>query len=398
MKKMTNAHISNFRSCLKTDLQFKENLTALIGLNGEGKTNILCAVHSLSKIDTYRHRHHTAKILDGNPHSTIEVKLDLDDVVVDVRAEIYFDLGDHPEHVNYSEISFKTSRLKEWLPIETFLVEYSDFFDREDFDGFLKRVTRREIGQKEIKHLDLKKAIIKYLHSISYYSATHFSDPSNSPVSLELENGDYARRYNHSRHEKFIKDLHQAHKQGAPFEKFLNFVGPRGLSLVQDIDFKEYSAPSSTYMVQVGGDLKTVERDKTVLVPSVTIDNLRLSFNQLSEGTFKTLALVFYILNDKNDLLIIEEPEVCVHHGLLSSLIELIKVQSKTKQIIISTHSDYVLDMLKPDNILLVKKDKDKGTKALTLEEEMYAEQYTFLKEYLASTGGLGEYWKESGF
>jgi len=120
--------------------------------------------------------------------------------------------------------------------------------------------------------------------------------------------------------------------------------------------------------------------------------------NQLSEGTFKTLALLFYIINDVSELLLIEEPEVCIHHGLLDSIIELIKVQSKKKQIIISTHSDYVLDKLKPENVVLVSRDTDKGTIAKPLSKALSKNDYAALKSYLQDEGNLGEYWKLSEF
>ena len=42
------------------------------------------------------------------------------------------------------------------------------------------------------------------------------------------------------------------------------------------------------------------------------VDGLTLSPNQLSEGTFKTLALVFYILNDNVEA--INEYDVCTEN------------------------------------------------------------------------------------
>ena len=137
---------------------------------------------------------------------------------------------------------------------------------------------------------------------------------------------------------------------------------------------------------------------KKKVVPSIIIDNLNLSPNQLSEGTFKTLALVFYILNDDSNLLLIEEPEVCVHHGLLNSIIELIKIQSNFKQIIISTHSDFVLDKLEPENVVLVDKNRNKGTIAKSLFKTLSKNEFQALKDYLENSGNLGEYWKEGGF
>ncbi len=52
--------------------------------------------------------------------------------------------------------------------------------------------------------------------------------------------------------------------------------------------------------------------------------------------------------------MILEEPEVCIHHGLLDSILDLILESSEKKQIIISTHSDFVLDKLDPENVFMV--------------------------------------------
>ena len=100
-------------------------------------------------------------------------------------------------------------------------------------------------------------------------------------------------------------------------------------------------------------------------MPSFSIDGNTLSPNQLSEGTFKTLALLYYVLTDESNLLLIEEPEVCIHHGLLNSIIALIKAYSKQKQIVISTHSDFVLDQIAPEDLVLVTRQKNQGLQQL---------------------------------
>ena len=97
-------------------------------------------------------------------------------------------------------------------------------------------------------------------------------------------------------------------------------------------------------------------------------------------------------------MLLVEEPEIGVHHGLLNSIISLIKSQSKSKQILISTHSDFVLDQLNPEDIVLIDRIVNKGTVAKSLTNSMTKSEYRGLKEYLKESGNLGDYWKESGF
>ena len=90
----------------------------------------------------------------------------------------------------------------------------------------------------------------------------------------------------------------------------------------------------------------------------------------------------------------IEEPEVCVHHGLLSSIVEMIKVYSADKQIFISTHSDSVLDKLNVDNVFRVWRTKDNGTQISNIKRNMKSKELLALKNYLLNEGSLGEFWK----
>jgi predicted ATP-dependent endonuclease of OLD family len=95
--------------------------------------------------------------------------------------------------------------------------------------------------------------------------------------------------------------------------------------------------------------------------------------------------------------MLIEEPEVCVHHGLLNSIIALLKLKSKKKQIAISTHSDYILDQLQLENLILVKRTKDRGTIAKPLSKSMKKNDFEALKTYLKESGNLGDYWRSGG-
>jgi predicted ATPase len=134
-----------------------------------------------------------------------------------------------------------------------------------------------------------------------------------------------------------------------------------------------------------------------VIIPRVTKGRSSLSFSQLSEGTFKSIALLFYLITDQSNLLLIEEPEVCVHHGLLNHLIATIKAFSNQKQIIFSTHSDFVLDSLKPENVFLVKNSEKQGTTVKSIAKALSKQNFKALKEYLATEGNLGDYWRSGG-
>jgi AAA15 family ATPase/GTPase len=397
MIRIIDLEIKNYRSCINTKIEINNDLTTLIGINGVGKSNILNSIQLLKRIN--RNRYFNQKALqDSLSHSELKFNLKINGEFYILKSDIYYETDERNIDEIYSaELLLKKNGLKKWIPVDADLYEIVDRLRHMGRSNQLHLFHDKKLDTEQGKIII---GLIEYLSNISYYSATQFSDPTKCPISIELEE---KRPFRSNRgekpHDKFIYDLYSTFKNDKKsYRRYIDTVSQNGIGLIDGIDFFEHNMPSSSYEIKSGGKIKTIVRNKNIIIPSIKLDNKTLSPNQLSEGTFKTLALVFYILNDKSELLLIEEPEVCVHHGLLSSIIELIKIQSKQKQIFISTHSDYVLDKLLPENILLVNKDGIKGTFSKSLTKALTKNEYSALKEYLNESGNLGEYWKEGGF
>lgn len=412
--KLESFEVNSYRSCRKTKFNLNKELSGLIGANGSGKTNILNAILLLRKLSRSHYMGYHEEDSSYNA-CTIGAKIEYEKGSILLKGKIVFATDDrNNDEILRSRLKWKLSNSvdNKWveMPLDIFEMRNSyRYRNIENLEGkfsidqnsdFLKFVSGR-IGKESQKLLPYIWDAMIFFRGISYYSASQFSDPSRCPSSLELEEDRPIRRIS-SRStatlEQFIYDLYISCKsQSKEYKRYLNAVNKEGTGLVDDISFETLPIPSSSYKVQSGGNVKKIIRSRLLVVPNFTIDGNKLSPNQLSEGTLKTLALIYYILTDKSKLLLIEEPEVCIHHGLLSSIISLINTQSKSKQIIISTHSDYVLDHLKPENIILVKKTLKNGTEARQLSESIKKNNLNALKNYLENTGNLGEYWREGG-
>lgn len=388
--------IYNYRSCLKTKIDLPTNLTTLIGINGVGKSNIMNSIQLLKRISRNRY-FHQKHLRDELTHTKLVIKLDIDEQLFVLKSNIFYETDEtNTEEIFIAELKLKnlSKNSRKWLDIDPELYEYINYLNRTNKSVNISRAFPNADPN------ELAVRLVSYLTNISYYSATQFSDPTKCPISLELEDTRLVKSFRKNRtHEQFIYDLYKTYsEEKVSFNRYLNTMNQKGMGLIKDITFIERIIPSNSYKVKAGGQIQKINKTKKIIIPSIVIENLKLSPNQLSEGTFKTLALVFYILYDECDLLLIEEPEVCVHHGLLSSIIELIKTQSKYKQIIVSTHSDYVLDKLQPENVVLIKKYSQKGTIGGNLTQSLSKNDFRALKEYLKYSGNLGEYWKEGGF
>jgi ABC-type lipoprotein export system ATPase subunit len=407
--------VKGYRSCESTILLPNSGLTALIGVNGSGKSNLLSAILLLKKA-TNRSLWGYNKSGDGDNCANVKVEIDYNGSLIHLKGDIFYSTSNRNiDEVVRTELKWNLESItgeRGWLgiPIELIMSnnEYGFFLShgsrRLSYSDMLKKTWYGKFGMKNLlpeKLFPVLSDISKYLQNINYYSASQFADPSRCPVSLKL-NADRPpelRSRDAIDHERFIYDLYCSSKDsGEAFLRYRYIAGTDGIGLVEDIIFDEIKLPSHAVEVRAGGKAVQKETSQLVVVPIFVINGRKLSPNQLSEGTFKTLALLYYVLTDDSSLLLVEEPEVCIHHGLLNSVITLIKQESRDKQIVISTHSDYVLDQLDPDNIVLVDRSVEGGTKARSISKAMSRSDYKALRQYLEESGNLGEYWREGGF
>ena len=413
--KISKVEIQNYRSCLNTSFSPHPNLSVLIGPNSSGKTNILNAMRLLKRLTEHEEKYFheerpptaEAKLkiwfeLDKKKAiftSTIHIYTDDDnaDVVVSSTESWYLkDFTDSAKRVktplwfvrnsrNYRRYTRRRYIGNRSLP-KHFMTPSSDLYRRQMYFGYYA---------PEEALVPLNK-ISGYLSGMRYYSASQFTNPSNCPVSFEIEKeGMKSRGYQLSGHTRFLFDLYREFKDRSDgYNQFIDIVGPQGIGLVDKIDFQDIITSSIEHKVQSGGKIQIRKRDKSLVIPKFSVGKNELSPNQLSEGTFKTITLLFYLITETSSILLIEEPEVCVHHGLLHSIIELIKAYSSDKQIIISTHSDFVLDQVAPENVFSIIRTPDEGTKIKNITKTMSRNELSALRKYLEFEGNLGEYWK----
>lgn len=106
----------------------------------------------------------------------------------------------------------------------------------------------------------------------------------------------------------------------------------------------------------------------------------------VSEGLLYYLAFAALPYMERTALLLIEEPENGLHPARIAEIMRVLREISKTTQIIIATHSPLVINELQPDEVTVVTRSREHGTKATLMKDTPNFEERS--KVY-----ALGELW-----
>ena len=115
----------------------------------------------------------------------------------------------------------------------------------------------------------------------------------------------------------------------------------------------------------------------------------------VSSGTLRMLALMTALLAEpETNLLGIEEPENYIHPGALSVFVEYLRKSQNRVQLMITTHSPLLLDLLDdPSAVCVVHRRDGEGTAVLRQENP------EGIRKALEASGfSLGEYYQTKGF
>lgn len=122
---------------------------------------------------------------------------------------------------------------------------------------------------------------------------------------------------------------------------------------------------------------------------------LEVAIQHMSTGTLKFLALLSILYNpnpNRGKVICLEEPEQGLHPDMIKTVADGIKHAARDNtQMIVTTHSPFLLDFFQVDNILVFEKDKNNETRVTRKTEEDYE---GWLDKYTAGdlwmTGKMG--------
>lgn len=380
--------VRNYKLCKKARIEIDRGLTALLGKNGAGKTTVLQAISLLNTSTDSTISMNTDRNYRKNEYdiSTITAEITWDNKPFSFILEAYFQkdiVSERPKGSKYYLLDHTTGKKYPYQDFDLFI--YTNNYLRPNY------IEKKEISDELKNVYTIMPKILEYIHNLAYIETSDFLGSSNNETTIEISDR-YGYRHHGSRENgQFLHDLYNLTKDSPKdFIKFKKIASRIGGGLVNDLEFKPLSLPKSSVQLYKDGKLATLEEKRRLVVPIFTIGKNKLYNNQLSEGTFRALALIFYILNHKAKLIIIEEPELSIHYELLNDLVGLIKDASSQKQVILSTHSEGIIDMLSYKNIAIVSRS-DEGVIVKPLSDYPTFNNSKTLSDFLDDGGGISD-------
>lgn len=139
------------------------------------------------------------------------------------------------------------------------------------------------------------------------------------------------------------------------------------LALIDEID-KTLKSSKAQYYNEILKDILDIEKIDVINIGE-DLKNLIVTFsngqentiNELSDGTLIALNIVTYLISNKYPVIAIEEIENSLHPKLLKKMINVIKNDFSDIQVILTTNSPVILNMVKTDEVSVIHNDKFGG-------------------------------------
>ena len=342
---ITKISIKNYKSLADVTLT-PGPLTVLVGANASGKSNILDALKILKEITASRESLDNILVPRGGYEEAVWGK--------DSTREISFDLEEDfivlPGMVQYASYSVTLGHDNE-----------RDYLANEEMDVPPLEVSRDKGGSFIIKDSGGQT-------SSGNVSAEYSALPTSVSNSKQLS--ELHKKIQSWTFYEFEPRQMRAPK-GISREYRINETGSN-LSTVIHTLHSDDSPVLDDIVESVKSAVPTVEKLSSPLGknPSTTYVALKekgvpepIGSWGLSDGTLFSLALATTLYTpEMPSLIALESPDTTLHPYVMEHVAEMLKIASKKTQVIVTTHSPYLLNYLPQESLVIVEKTKGKTT------------------------------------
>lgn len=366
---ISRIRIGGFRNISEMNVSFDE-ITALVGLNGYGKSNVIDAIDFGFDFIQYSNTRKESLMMAKNciPLLTANVGKDY---LFEIESKVSD--GATTYYVLYSfSFSWKTAHAEAGIKSELLKIKkegknqkYNTYISRSSDSAYYRTSETGRCDRKikiESNALIINKLLalddLYYLPIVEQINANHFYIERHLDASSSFDPDPFVIKGFKELELQGIQSIPRAIyylKKDYP-QKYELLVNAFKLLFPNVIDLKVREIKlNQSAKVEVSDDAPFVFTDSIYLI-SITDKRLHqpIRFEQLSNGTKRVfLTLTVAIIADIKNLsmIAIEEPENSIHPRLFQSYIDIITQLVDGCKIIFTSHSPYIIQYLNPQSI-----------------------------------------------
>ena len=377
---ISKVHLKGYKSIKDLEIDFKPGLNIVIGANGSGKTNF---VEFFNTLATY-----SKNLAPDEFEGTIQ--LNHKEKTYTDFYKGYFD----ENHKSGSPVFVINEKIFKGKELKFDVDSLIDIDEINDFDNY-EEPKIDTINTEDINALSIFIAI-KYLAFVNPFTQQLFSN-----IKIQIAVGKKTKRILTTFPDDFNTNFYSYfRKKLVEFEDIAEFISSNPFD-EQFVNYLNNYTPIKDIRIQ-NELIRQYEDNGKIILDNIFIqfkvNDKWLYWEQLSDGTRRLFYIFFSIVNGNSKLIFLEEPELGIHPHQLSRLMDFLREQSRSKQIIITTHSPQVLNELKEDELdrIIVTRyeGEERGTQMYHLSEE----EKGYALDYMKNGAFLSDYWVQSGF
>ena len=392
--------LKNFRTCQNVELTDLGHLTVLMGRNGVGKTNILQGIEWLAQTAS------ASKAVDTDPFSIGIFSISANPFLGQISFSVNGTSYRYTLKLNYSSGGIiasaidggvvQTANLEEHLERQVVSGKWRNVLERKDksvwgADGDLLAEIHPAIPMLSaiisLKPYEYTKedilAVQNYLRGVKYYPFDEVANPSNEKLIGIVPQTEYKKWLAQVGDSISLDDsvvmrlLHMYLDRRNDFDELKELLGFNGLGILSSIEVTDGLFTFDTYYFirfQPGNGWEDVG------LPS-------FAYEKLSSGTRRIIRILVSFFYDRNSVFLFEQPEDAIHPGLLRKLIDLLRGYNDKGQLIMTSHSSDLFNVLKPEEVRLV--TMQGGATAIRALSE---KELDSAKRYINEEGSLSDF------
>lgn len=372
--------VQNFRSLKNVVIPFEKDLTVIVGENDCGKTSIIDAIKIVFnnenvELDDFYH--------DANQIS-IEIEMDDKSIIKKIKRE--------DEEILSPEILIKLNKnlinqIKEHI-------ESEEFKEKDENNKKEKlKLYANDLGVKYSANIGvdtLKSRIMEKIEELEDKKGSDLIIPGKVPESLiYFLDGKHFQDVKKFFSEMFFKNKKRSiwtekdEKSGLTLENIIKSnLDEYSKNLSAEIEEKGITDELKKYLPELNGivikskfEPRDIQIDLKVQLLEENDDEINI--DKKGDGTKRkiTMALLKYgkdITKDLNPIYIFDEPDTHLHVKSQIDLLKIIRnISNNSSQVIITTHSPFILNSVTPRQVRLLINNGDTKLKHIKFDKEV---------------------------